>query len=117
MNEFSNCSVCMLCVLRLLVMFHSLQPQARIPEWIAISYYGESFDPGIKPMSLALAGVFFISCATWEVPWYIYTIKYYSVVKRGKFESVVVTWMNLEPVIQTEVYQTENNAYIWNLEK
>ena len=38
-------------------------------------------DSEIKPMSLALAGVFFTSFATWEAPWYIYTFKYYSVIK------------------------------------
>ena len=31
--------------------------------------------------------------------------------KRSEFESVVVTWMNLEPVIQTEVSQKEENRY------
>ena len=37
--------------------------------------------------------------------------------KKNELESVVVRWMNLEPVIHTEVSQAENNAYIWNLEK
>ena len=32
---------------------------------------------------------------------YIYTMEYYSAIKRNKFESVVVRWMNLEPVIQS----------------
>ena len=31
--------------------------------------------------------------------WYIYTMKYYSAIKRNEFEPVVVRWMNLEPVI------------------
>ena len=53
---------------------------------------------------------------------YIYTVEYYSAIKRYEFESVVVRWMNLEPIIQSEVSQRENqilyiNAYIWNLEK
>ena len=29
---------------------------------------------------------------------YIHTVKYYSAIKRDKFESVVVSWMNLEPI-------------------
>ena len=29
--------------------------------------------------------------------WYIYTMEYYSAIKRNGFESVVVRWMNLEP--------------------
>ena len=41
--------------------------------------------------------------------WYIYTMEYYSVIKRNKIESVVVMWMNLEFVIQREVHQKETN--------
>ena len=46
----------------------------------------------------------------------------YSAIKRNSFESVLMRWMNLEPVIQSEVSQKEkelsySNAYIWNLEK
>ena len=35
--------------------------------------------------------------------WYIYTMEYYSAIKRNTFESVVMRWMNLEPLIQSEV--------------
>ena len=35
--------------------------------------------------------------------WYIYTMEYYSVIKRNAFESVLMWWMNLEPIIQSEV--------------
>ena len=42
---------------------------------------------------------------------YIYTMEYYSAIKRNKFESVVVRWMNLEPVIQSEVSQKEKNEH------
>ena len=52
--------------------------------------------------------------------WYIYTMEYYSAIKNNEFESVIVKWMNLEPVIQNEVSQRKMlyiNAYIWNLEK
>ena len=31
----------------------------------------------------------------------IYTMEYYSVIKRNTFESVLVRWMNLEPIIQS----------------
>ena len=31
--------------------------------------------------------------------WYIYTIEYYSSIKRTAFESVLMRWMNLEPII------------------
>ena len=53
--------------------------------------------------------------------WYIYTMKYYSAIKRNAFESVLMRWMNPEPIIQGEVSQKEkdkhSNAYIQNLEK
>ena len=32
--------------------------------------------------------------------WYIFTMKYYSALKRNAFESVLMRWMNLEPIIQ-----------------
>ena len=35
--------------------------------------------------------------------WYIYTMEYYSAIKRIAFESVLMRWMNLEPIIQSEV--------------
>ena len=40
-----------------------------------------------------------------------HTQEYYSVIKRNKFKSVVVRWMNLEPIIQNEVSQKEENKY------
>ena len=43
--------------------------------------------------------------------WYIYTMEYYSTIKRNGFESVLVRWMNVEPVIQGEVSQKEKNKY------
>ena len=36
---------------------------------------------------------------------YIYAMEYYSAIKRNEFESVEVRWMNLEPVIQSELNQ------------
>ena len=39
-----------------------------------------------------------------------HTQEYYSVIKRNKFKSVVVRWMNLEPVIQSEVSQRKTNV-------
>ena len=53
--------------------------------------------------------------------WYIYTMEYYSAIKRNTFESVLLRWMNLEPIMQSEVRQKEKDkysyAYIWNIEK
>ena len=37
--------------------------------------------------------------------WYIYTMEYYSAIKKKKnaFESVLMRWMKLEPIIQSEI--------------
>ena len=43
--------------------------------------------------------------------WYIYTMEYYSAIKRSTFESVVMSWMNLEPIIQSEVSQKEKDKH------
>ena len=43
--------------------------------------------------------------------WYIYTVEYYSVIKRKEFESVLMRWMNLEPITQSEVSQKEKDKY------
>jgi len=43
--------------------------------------------------------------------WYIYPVEYYSAVKRNVFQSVLMRWMNLEPIIQSEVSQKEKNKY------
>ena len=43
--------------------------------------------------------------------WYIYTMEYYSAIKMHTFESVLMRWMNLEPIIQSEVSQKEKDKY------
>ena len=43
--------------------------------------------------------------------WYIYTMEHYSAIKRNTFESVLIKWMNLEPIIQSEVSQKEKDKY------
>ena len=49
-------------------------------------------------------------------------MEYYSAIKRNTFESVLLRWMNLEPIIQSEVSQNDKDkycilTYMWNLEK
>ena len=41
--------------------------------------------------------------------WYICTMEYYSAIKRNTFESVLMRWMNLEPIIQSEVSHKEKD--------
>ena len=67
-----------------------------------------------------IAAVFTIA-RTWKQPrcpwtdewikklWYIYTMEYYSAIKRNIFESVLMRWMKLELVIQSKVSQKEKN--------
>ena len=43
--------------------------------------------------------------------WYTYTVEYYSAIKRNAFESVLMRWMNLEPIIQSEVSQKGKDKY------
>ena len=42
---------------------------------------------------------------------YIYTMEYYSAIERNAFESILMRWMNLEPIIQSEVSQKEKVKY------
>ena len=65
----------------------------------------------------------FTIARTWKQPrcpstdsWiqlYIYTIEYYSAIKRNTFESVLMRWMNLEAIIQSEVSQKEKDKYLF----
>ena len=41
----------------------------------------------------------------------IYTMEYYSAIKKNTFESVLIRWMKLEPIIQSEVSQKEKHQY------
>ena len=43
--------------------------------------------------------------------WYIHTMEYYSDIKKNAFESILMRWMKLEPIIQTEVSQKEEHQY------
>ena len=43
--------------------------------------------------------------------WHIYTMEYYSAIKRNAFESVLMRYMNLEPIIQRELSQKEKDKH------
>ena len=67
--------------------------------------------------------VLFTIARTWKQPrcpsadkwirklWYIYTMEYYSAIKKNTFESVLMRWMKLETIIQIEVSLKENYQY------
>ena len=72
------------------------------------------------PMFIA---ALFIIARTWKQPrcpsadewirklWYIYTMEYYSAIKNNTFESVLMRWMKLELIIQSEVSQKGKHQY------
>ena len=43
--------------------------------------------------------------------WYVYIMKYYSAIKKNAFESVLMRWMKLEPIIQSEISHKEKHEY------
>jgi len=43
--------------------------------------------------------------------WYIYTMEYYSAIKKNAFESVLMRWMKLQPIIHSEVSKKEKHQY------
>ena len=43
--------------------------------------------------------------------WYIYMMEYYSAIKMNAFVSVLMRWMNLEPIIQSEASQKEKDKH------
>ena len=53
--------------------------------------------------------------------WHIYTMEYYSAIKRNEIDLFVVRWMDLETVIQSKSEREKQipyvNTYIWNLKK
>ena len=48
--------------------------------------------------------------------WYIYTMEYYSAIKKNAFESVLRRWMKLEPITQREASQKEKYSILTHLE-
>ena len=71
----------------------------------------------------SMTAALFVIARTWKQPrcpsedewirklWYIYTMEYYSAVKRNSFESVLMRWMKLEPIIHSEVSHKDKDHY------
>ena len=78
--------------------------------------------PKESRITMFIAALFAIA-RTWKQPkcpstdewikkmWHIYTMEYYSAIKRNEIELFVVRWMDLETVIQSDVSQREKNKY------
>ena len=99
--------------------------EIKLPYAPAIPLLGIHIEGAIErdtctPMFLA---ALFIIARTWKQPrcpsadeWirklrYIYTMEYYSAIKKNTFESILMRWMKLEPIIQSEVSQKEKHQY------
>ena len=104
-------------------------------QWIQESWH--KYDPAIPLLGIhteetrserdtctpVFIAALFIIARTWKQPrcpsadkwirklWYIYTMKYYSAIKNNSFESVLMRWMKLEPIIQSEVSQKDKDHY------
>ena len=73
--------------------------------------------------TLMFIAALFIIARTWKQPrcpstdewirklWNIYTMEYYSAIKKNTFESVLMRWMKLEPITESEVRQKEKHQY------
>ena len=69
----------------------------------------------------------FIIARTWKQPrcpstvewirklWNIYTMEYYSAIEKNTLESVLMRWMKLEPIIQSEVSQKEKHRILMHI--
>ena len=88
--------------------------------WAYIPRKLELKETHVTPMFIT---ALFIIVRTWKQPrcpsadkwirklWYIYTMEYYAATKKNTFESVLMRWMKLEPIIQSEVSQKEKHQY------
>ena len=78
--------------------------------------------PCAEVAAMFLAALFIIA-RTWKQPrcpsadewilklWYIYIMECYSAIKKNSFESVLMRWIKLEPIIQSEVSQKDKDQY------
>ena len=88
-----------------------------------LGIYSEKIKTGKDACIPSFIAALFTVARTWKQPrcpltdtwikrlWYIYTMEYYSAIKRNAFESVLMREMNLEPIIQSEVSQKEKDKY------
>ena len=87
--------------------------------WAYTPTKAELKEAYVPPMFIA---VLFIIARTWKQPrcpsadeWirklYIYTMEYYSAIKKNIFESILMRWMKLEPIIQSEVSQKGKHQF------
>ena len=92
------------------------------PTFPLLGIYTEETRVESNTYTLMFIAALFTIAWTWEQPrcpsadewirklWYIYTMEYYSAIKKNAFESVLMRWMKLEPIIQSEVRKKNTNT-------
>ena len=87
------------------------------------THVNQTHEDQVQEQILKAVRALFIISRTWKQPrcpsadewirklWYIYTMKYYSAIKKNSFESVLMRWMKWEPIIQSEVSQKDKDQY------
>ena len=87
------------------------------------AFTGEKDGVSTMTTNIKKPVLLFIIARAWKQPrcpsadkwirklWYMYTMEYYSAIKKNAFESVLMRWMKLEPIIQSEVSQKEKDQY------
>ena len=100
-----------------------LLPAPYDPAIPLLGLYHEETKTEKDTCSPLFTAALFTIARTWEKPrcpstdewikklWYIYTMEYYSAIKKNAFESVLMRWMSLEPIIQSEMSQKEKNIF------
>ena len=88
-----------------------------------LGIYTEKTTIQKESCTIMFIAALFTIAKTWKQPkcpstdewikkmWHIYTMEYYSALKRNEIELFLVRWMDLESVIQSEVSQKEKNKY------
>jgi hypothetical protein len=57
------------------------------------------------------AFIIFSYCKWIQKMWYIYTMEYYSTIKKNKFMKFLAKWMDLEGIILSEVTHSQRNSH------
>ena len=85
--------------------------------------FSQIIPPSPSPTSFESIQMLFTMARRWKQPrcpsadewirklWYIYTMEYYSAIKKNALGSVLMGWMKLEPVIHSKLSQKEKHQY------
>ena len=90
------------CILRTQSQVCLLSPLGSLSQ--SVTLLADVYHPGSQPRCP--------SADKWiKKLWYTYTVEHYSAMQKNGFESVLMRWMKLEPIIQSEISQKEKHQY------